>query len=140
MKERQCIVWSRLDRTELGVGWTVAEWTDICCQCQEQGQHRRQDTAPQEKKREKKVGIRPTGSTGGLVMARDREQQTKHEARLADFARRHCPQVTKPEPPWSTALTHSRGNWSLATTLWGHRSRKTRQLGRLPEWRLRLEK
>lgn len=23
MKERQYIVWSRLDRTELGVGWTV---------------------------------------------------------------------------------------------------------------------
>ena len=73
-------------------------------------------------------------------MARDREQQTKHEARLADFARRHCLQVTKPKPPWSMALTHSRGNWSLATTLWGHRSRKTRQSGRLPEWRLKLEK
>ena len=88
----------------------------------------------------KKVGIRQTGSIQGLVMARDSEQQTKHEARLANFGRRHCLQVTKPEPPWSMVLTHSRKNWSLATPLRGDWSRKTRQSGRLPKWRLRLEK
>ena len=27
LKEKQYIVWSRLDRTELGVGWTVAKCT-----------------------------------------------------------------------------------------------------------------
>lgn len=59
MKERQYIVWSRLDRTELGVGWTVAEHTLSVPRtraAQEAGH-----SALREEKR-KKMGIRPTGS------------------------------------------------------------------------------